>query len=90
MTEPVADLKHLSSRLPEDETGGDPQTGEGAIRLDDRAGDRVAGDPALTYVLTASESGEPETVVTEPDPVATVPLIPADNQPDVPAPSTKE
>ena len=98
MTEPVADLKHLSTRLPEDETDGDPQTGEGAVRLDDRAGDRIAGDPALLNLadylaepqppIVVPNAGDPipvEQAVAEPiapGPAASEPLIPADNQPD--------
>ena len=46
-------MSETSARLPENEVGGHPQTGEGAVRRPGIAENVVAGDPALAAELAA-------------------------------------
>ena len=84
-------MSDVSARLPENEVGGHPQTGEGAVRklgIDESV---VAGDPVLLAALDAVDTPpldlpaavpttDPEPVPDpepQPEPVdATAPLIP--------------
>ena len=59
-------MSDSSTRLPENEVGGHPQTGEGAIRKLGIADDVVAGDPRLMAALAA--------ITPTPEPVIETPL----------------
>lgn len=72
-------MSESSVRLPENEVGGHPQTGEGAVRRLDRDESVTAGDPRLAAALeSAVEVAEPEPdPEPEPEPApAPAPLIP--------------
>lgn len=78
-----------SARLPENEVGGHPQTGEGAVRKPDIPEDVVAGDPALLAALDAVvtpplDVPEPDPVDVEPDPIPDPIPAPPDPAPLIP------
>ena len=79
-------MSESSTRLPENEVGGHPQTGEGAVRKPDIPESVVAGDPTLAAEIAAVPPApvEQPAVVEPTPPIDAPPPAPADPAPLIP------